>query len=78
MLTMQGSQGNLREDTLDRNPGPATRVAAAPRYAGDELDYDVAEFHEEWKKAAHEAWVRQEEGGGGGGAPESRTRAADA
>ena len=59
MLTMEGTQGNLREDTLDRNPGPATRVAAAPRRAGDELDYDVAEFHGEWRAAAeelHEEW----------------------
>jgi putative membrane protein len=52
MLIIEGSQGSLREDALDRNPGPATRVAAVPRYAGDELDYDVAEFHEEWKEAA--------------------------
>ncbi len=52
MLIIEGSQNNLREDSLDRNPGPATRVTPVPRYAGDELDYDVAEFHEEWKKAA--------------------------
>ncbi len=52
MLIIEGSQGNLREDALDRNPGPATRVAPVPRYAGDELDFDVSEFHEEWKRAA--------------------------
>ena len=35
-------QANLREDALDRNPGPLTRVTAVARYPGDELDYDVA------------------------------------
>ena len=46
-------QNNLREDALDRNPGPATRVNGfSQRYAGDELDYDVTEFHLEWKKNA--------------------------
>ena len=52
ILIIEGSQANLREDALDRNPGPATRVAPATRYPGDELDYDVTEWHREWKKDA--------------------------
>ena len=52
ILIIEGSQANLREDALDRNPGPATRVAPAARYPGDELDYDVTEWHQEWKKDA--------------------------
>ncbi len=52
LLIIEGSQANLREDSLDRNPGPATRVAPVPRYPGDELDFDVTEWHNEWKKAA--------------------------
>ncbi len=51
VLIIEGSQANLREDSLDRNPGPATRVNAVPRYPGDELEYDVTEWHDEWKKA---------------------------
>ena len=35
---------------MDRNPGPLTRVTAVARYPGDELDYDVAEWHEDWKR----------------------------
>ena len=35
----------MREDALDRNPGIQTRVNELPRYPGDELDYDVVEFH---------------------------------
>jgi hypothetical protein len=55
-----GAQGGLREDTLERNPGPATRApgAAAPRYPGDELDYDVAEWHDDWKASAAAAAAR--------------------
>jgi hypothetical protein len=44
------TQANLREDALDRNPGPLTRVNPKPRYAGDELDFDVTEWHDEWKR----------------------------
>ena len=44
------TQANLREDALDRNPGPQTRVNPKPRYAGDELDFDVTEWHDEWKR----------------------------
>jgi predicted membrane chloride channel (bestrophin family) len=51
VLIIEGSQANLREDSLDRNPGPATRVNSVPRYPGDELEYDVTEWHDEWKKA---------------------------
>lgn len=51
ILIIEGSQANLREDALDRNPGIMTRVVEQPRYDGDELDYDVTEFHTEWKKA---------------------------
>ena len=38
-------QNNLREDALDRNPGPATALNPS-RYAGDELDFDVTTYHE--------------------------------
>jgi len=51
VLIIEGSQNNLREDSLDRNPGIKTRVKELPRYDGDELDFDVTEFHEEWKKS---------------------------
>ena len=44
------TQANLREDALDRNPGPQTRVNAKARYPGDELDFDVTEWHDEWKR----------------------------
>lgn len=50
ILIIEGSQNNLREDALDRNPGPATALNPS-RYAGDELDFDVTTYHEEWKKA---------------------------
>ena len=50
ILIIEGSQNNLREDALDRNPGPLTRVTEVPRYDGDELDFDVTEFHSDWKK----------------------------
>jgi len=52
ILIIEGSQANLREDALDRNPGPKTRVNEVPHFPGDELDFDVAEFHQEWKAAA--------------------------
>jgi len=51
-LIIEGSQANLREDALDRNPGLQTMVGARTRYDGDELDFDVTEFHTEWKKSA--------------------------
>jgi len=51
-LIIEGSQNNLREDALDRNPGPMTMVGDRKRYDGDELDFDVTEFHTEWKKSA--------------------------
>lgn len=48
ILIIEGSQGNLREDSLDRNPGPKTMLKVS-RKDGDELDFDVRDFHEEWK-----------------------------
>jgi len=51
ILIIEGSQNNLREDALDRNPGIMTRVKEVPRYDGDELDFDVTEFHGDWKKS---------------------------
>jgi len=48
ILIIEGSQNNLREDSLDRNPGPKTMLKV-PRKDGDELDFDVRDFHEEWK-----------------------------
>ncbi len=37
ILIIEGSQNNLREDTLERCPGPQTRLIQKPRYEGDEL-----------------------------------------
>jgi len=50
-LMIEGSQNNLREDTLDRNPGPMTMVGERKQYHGDELEFDVTEFHTEWKRS---------------------------
>ena len=61
ILIIEGSQNNLREDSLDRNPGPATRLTPLSRYPGDELDFDVTEFHEEWKRAVEENLNQREE-----------------
>ena len=38
-----------RRDVLA--PVSAHRVKEVPRYDGDELDFDVTEFHEDWKKS---------------------------
>ena len=48
---IEGSQNNLREDTLDRNPGPMTMIGERKQYHGDELEFDVTEFHTEWKRS---------------------------
>ena len=61
ILIIEGSQNNLREDSLDRNPGPATRLNLVSRYPGDELDFDVTEYHEEWKRAVEENLNQREE-----------------
>ena len=39
---------NLKLDSFERIPGPSTRVNGKPTYDGEELDFDYAEFHEEW------------------------------
>lgn len=47
-LIIEGSQMNLKLDSFERIPGPSTRVNGKPTYDGEELDFDFAEFHEEW------------------------------
>ena len=58
MLIIEGSQHNLCEDVLERLPGISTRlkpeekVGTGKNGASDNLDFDFAEFHEDWKKDA--------------------------